>query len=110
MKVISLNEITEGMQLAEPIINNFGQILLVKGTSLAEKHIKLLKTWNISRVSIIDDTDSEPRNISDYGEDIQEMAKKILASRFTWIPRNEAEQDLYNMALIHTIQCIVDKH
>jgi hypothetical protein len=109
MKIINLNEITNGMQLAEPVINNFGQILMTKGTSLAERHIKLLKTWNISRVSIVDDIETEPQDVTGYGEDIQEMARKILATRLIWIPRNEAEQDLYNMALIHTIKNIVEK-
>lgn len=51
-RVISCDEIEQGMILAQPILNKFGQILLPANVELQKKHSQLLKTWGITSVTI----------------------------------------------------------
>lgn len=105
-RIISISEIENGMILAEPVFNTSGQTLLTSGVELNQKHVKILKTWNISSLSIQDDSNNENNVIS---PDILKHAKEQVADRMDWIPRNSLEIDLINTAEKFTAQDLLKK-
>ncbi len=52
MQKLSINQVTTGMILAEPIENRKGQLLLATGTELSESHLTILQTWGIKEITI----------------------------------------------------------
>lgn len=102
-----LKDIIEGMELAENVVNTFGQTLLAAGTVLSRRHINLLKTWSITKVIITaGDTGEEENTMS---EELRRAAENELKRYMHWIPNNEYEKAIYNMALIATANRISAK-
>ena len=103
-KLIVLEEIKEGMELALPLKNKFGQILLSADVRLENKHKKILKMWGVTAV-YIKENNNEYKDI-DYSEQTKGEAAKLLGLRLKWTPKNQNEEDLYEMALRN----ILEKH
>lgn len=105
-KVISVEDIENGMILAEPIMNSFGQTLIAAGAEIKECHKKLLKTWNIMTLVISKDDDEEDGPISD---ELKEIAVDLLKKRFKWEPRNNSEAEIFNLGVLFTADNIIKK-
>lgn len=96
-KLVVLEEIKEGMELALPIKNKFGQVLLSADVRLENKHKKILKTWGVTGIYIKED--NIETNEAEYDDKAVSEAAQILSRRLKWKPTNFNEEDLYNMAL-----------
>lgn len=101
-QLISTKQIENGMVLATSIKNGFGQIILPEGTELEGSHIKMLKTWGISSIEILEDCDEN--NNFNFDPHIYEIAKEKLDKKLKWIPENEIEKGMYEMALIKLME------
>lgn len=99
---ILVSEISNGMILSEPIINNFGQTLLPSGAVLSDSHIKIFKTWNITGVMI--KTDSDEEDEIEISPELKAKARERLKRRMSWLPNNAVERDLVDMAIIKLIK------
>jgi hypothetical protein len=95
--IVVIDQIKDGMITAEPVINNFGFTLIPAGTTLLEKHKKILKTWNVLTVSIKSDEQEDDLEIS---EELKLLASERLNKRMKWSPRNAHEINLYQAAII----------
>jgi hypothetical protein len=96
-KVISIDNIEDGMILQEPVVNNYGQTLIGAGATLSAKHKNTFKTWNILTVIIqSDDTEDEGFAIS---EELLVSASVRLKERMKWEPRNQFENELFDMGV-----------
>ena len=104
--IISVDEIEDGMILADPILNKFGQNLLPSGASLIKNNIKLLKTWNIRAVTV--KTEDDEIEV-DFTPEILALAEEKLKKRMKWLPRNLIEKDIYNMGLKHLAKTLMTK-
>lgn len=103
---VSIEDIEEGLILTQPIINNYGQMLLPAGAKLSLKHINLLKTWNIECINVRGEGDSDTGETVEFGDDVLKHAKSRLNSRLNWIPENELEQELYDIGLKRACEII----
>lgn len=95
--IITIEQIQDGMVTAEPVVNNFGFTLIPAGTTLSERHKRILKTWNAFTVSIKSDDLEEDLEISD---ELKALAVERLSKRMKWTPRNVFEINLYQTAII----------
>lgn len=95
-KTIPIEEIEDGMELHSEASNKFGQTLIGAGTMLAEKHKKILKTWNITHVEIKSDDQEVVIELSD--ETIA-SAKEFISRLIKWEPRNKFEEEIYFIAI-----------
>jgi hypothetical protein len=85
--IIEIDKISDGMVLADDILNSIGQIVLPAGVVLAEKHKIALKRFKINSVKIIgDDKEIDQESI--------DKAKNTVLSIMDWKPRNPQEKDL----------------
>ncbi|GAB1372695.1 hypothetical protein MASR1M45_27580 [Candidatus Kapaibacterium sp.] len=86
------------MVLAESVVNSFGQTLLNAGCIIGSNHKRILKTWNLTSVSIKSDDDEVENKIS---SELLKFAEDNLKLRLLWQPKLPAEIDLYNSAILH---------
>lgn len=98
----SIDKLTPGNILAKAVMNSYGQTLIPSGVKLEERHLKILKTWNIKSVHIADDLPNNPLEISD---EIRTMAEKKLKARLKWEPESEFEHSFLELGII----CYADK-
>ncbi len=96
-RILNINELQEGMILANPITNNFGQVLLPAGIELTCNHFRILRTWNIFQVSIVTEGDNENIVLSKSQMD---NAGKYILSKMKWRPRNGYEKDMFISSVI----------
>lgn len=52
MGVLNIDDLKAGMVLAEDVTNKHGDVLLVKGSEVSEKHIMVLKAWGVTDVNV----------------------------------------------------------
>ena len=101
---IGIDEVLNGMVLAAPVKNKYGQVILSAGTVLEDKHGKIFRMWGIKELFIKAENDSgikdeqAARRLSD--------AKEILSKRLKWNPKNKTEEELYELALQITLEKI----
>jgi len=90
-RTISIDEIKVGMVLSDDVINPQGLVLIKKNIQLTEKHIKVLKRWGITTVTIADFSDAAT-DTRPAAEIIQEKLAEIalqLESRFAGCEHSE---------------------
>ncbi|MCX7736163.1 MAG: hypothetical protein N2319_05580 [Candidatus Kapabacteria bacterium] len=102
IKVIDINELNEGDVLAEPIHNALGHILLPANAVISANSLKLLKTLNITNITIKKiDENSQNEGLTD--EEV-ESTLNIMVEKIGWSPDNEFEEELLKMAAIHKLK------
>lgn len=97
-KVVNIDNIENGMILAESIVNSSGQVLLGSGVEITQKHKRYFQMWGISSVIIEGDDDEYEIN---FDAEVIEAAEKKLLERMKWEPRNANEKDLINLGIIN---------
>lgn len=106
-KKVVVAEIEDGGGvLAEPVINKFGQVLFPAGLALEQKHVRILKTWNITEVLVQDQEASDDTPVITLS--IRGLAEERLSHRLTWTPRNFNEQDFISMGVDHIAEQIIN--
>lgn len=95
-KIVDIGEIREGMLLANDLINNFGQTLLPAGIELNKNHIKMLKTWNIGKITIMLEKGADDFKLT---RELRKAAEEIILPRLDWEPENPYEQDLFEASI-----------
>ncbi len=105
-RIITIDQIEEGMIVAEPIVNNFGQVLISPGVILQRKHKNILKTWNIKALVIKSDEQEEEIELS---EELRALAVEFLDKKMIWEPRNAIENNLYQIGILQSAKNILKK-
>lgn len=101
---ISLDKLEAGSVLSQPVINNYGQMLLPAGVEVSMRQIIMLKTWNIKTIQV--KGEDEELIDTDFGDDIVKRASRRIKNRLNWIPENEWEQELYTLGLKRACEII----
>jgi len=101
--VVQIDHIKEGMVIAKPIVNSFGQTLINSGIELNENHIRVLKTWSIHTVTIKENDNDEEVEIT---KEMIALAQKKIAERCLWQPRTEEEKDMYKSVVLYFAKSI----
>ena len=104
-KIISIEEALEGQILAETVSNSFGQELMPAGAVLEERHIRLLKNWNIRRIFVQDENSNEYEIL----EDDYNSAMEAINKNLFWEPLLEIEEDLIKSAYMRKAFLIKNK-
>ncbi len=104
MTVVRINELQVGMEVAEPVKSNQGVTLIRRSVVLTDKHLKILKAWGITEVTVIEGDGDE--TVSDDGvenlvdieatEDVQKHVDFLFQKTDKNVP---FIQELYRLAL-----------
>lgn len=98
-RTIEIDSMQPGMVLKKSIYNRFGQMILPEGKKLEEKHKRILKTWGVSNISIVDNAEETVNEEWEVDDSIKERASEQLKRRMLWEPRNSNEESMYRVAL-----------
>lgn len=99
---INADHAVNGMELAAPIKNKFGQIIIPAGIKLEEKHKNVLKTWGIDKLFVLEE--NELIMEAKFDETKIEEAKILLSARMKWSAKNNHEKELQTVALNHILK------
>ncbi len=99
---VPLENLEPGMVLAEPVLNRWGQILLIKGGTISSRHLAVLKTWGIQMVVIQQGEDPIKAPLVD--QDLQNRALARIKKRLFWQPQSPIEEEIINLAVQQVIQ------
>ena len=91
-----------GLILAEPIFNQFGQMLLASGTELQARHLTVLKTWGCKAVTIQDGQQEEKE--PEISPELQERALNRVQWRMKWEPVSDLEKEIHQMAVKQVVR------
>lgn len=58
---VKIDDLHEGLIVAEPVLDFSGKVLLAAKSTLTEKHIEILKTWDIDFVRIREEKDTDEK-------------------------------------------------
>lgn len=78
MRLVGINSLKEGNELARPVYTSKGKIILNAGVSLSESFINKLNELNVSKVYIVDDRFSDVEISTGLDFTIRESVTKIL--------------------------------
>ena len=81
MKRLNIKDLEVGMVLSDQVKGSQNQVLLNKGAQLTEKHIRILKIWGISNISI-KSTDADETETETGSHKLREAAKLELLPIF----------------------------
>lgn len=101
-RIITTEEIENGMVLKEPILNASGGVLLGSGVTLNEKHKKYFKMWGISSLTIQSDDINDDNN-TEIDEATYNKSKEEFLKRFNWEPSNNIEEELVEMGILNKL-------
>lgn len=104
-KNVAVDNLIDGMILAEPLTNSFGQTLMPAGTIIKSNHIKILKTWNIRIIKIKSDENESEVKIS---PEIIKIAQDKLIARMHWKPTEEEEKQLFKIGVFQAALNLMD--
>lgn len=91
-KLINTNSIEEGMVIAKDVLNNNGFVIIPAGMKLTDRHRRVLKTWNVSQLYVVDEeADDNPPIIT---TEIREICIQSIKQKIHWLPELEIENDL----------------
>ena len=94
----SINKVKFGDIVAKAVESSSGQLLFAKGTILEQKHIDILKKFNILEINIADEPEIK---FEDIPEDVKDKAKEFYGAVMDWQPEHFLEKELYEIALFN---------
>lgn len=106
MKLLRIDDISEGMVAARPARNDAGMILLAAGTSLGPDQLRGLsrvgiqELWVVAAGEAVPDP-TVPEYMDRYGSDFPTRLQKVFAGSL----QNSAMQRLFLGALTHAADC-----
>jgi hypothetical protein len=97
---VNIEDLQTGMKLAEDLSNKFGQVLAKSGAEIKEVHLKMLKTWSIDGVLIMDENDTE----IELKPEEKAIYMKKVASMMKFTPNTKIEKNLCEGILFHLLK------
>ena len=100
MGVLHINDLKEGMVLAENVKNRHGDVLLPEGRPLTAKDILILKTWGITEADVegIDRDKAEKNEMEALPPSVIASIEKEVAELFPEVSDNPVMQEIYRIA------------
>lgn len=107
MARVYVDDLTEGMILAEDLVTPKGRFILAEGATLQANHLKILKSWGITEADIVDESYSvnADHNVEINNESYA-LAEKFLSKKFKAL---DLEHDLIAALYRHIYQQLAQK-
>jgi hypothetical protein len=100
---ISIDKAEPGMEVAADVMNVNDMLLLPQGAVLTTRHIRLLKTWGVESVSIVN---TEAKNNAaesvELPQELFKAAEMRVNERFTHVTMNDATRIIKSLAIQRT--------
>lgn len=98
---VTIDNIQDGMVLSEPVLNKHGQVLIGKDIKLENKHIRILKSWNVQFVYI--KNNEKKADTDNISKELLKLAVLDLKKIIKWKPSNEYEVSFLNACIKYKV-------
>jgi len=84
MGIINIDNLAPGMQLASPVKDRGGRVILAAGQVLTEKHLKILRMWGITQAEVFGsmpqshEPASDANSDSDIGAEVDQRVQELF--------------------------------
>ncbi len=108
---ISIQEVRSGQTLASAVHDRSGRLLIPAGMVLQDKQLRVLQSWGISAIEIVDETDASANDPNDSSAsasanaevavtpEMEKQADAILTERFRHADSSQHPMDgIYQLA------------
>ena len=82
MAKISTQKLLAGMKVATPVVDPYGNILIAESEELTNKHLRLLKTWGVEEVTILDPQEQGEMAAEGWDASLISNCRKVLLPIF----------------------------
>ncbi len=105
MGYITVDKLKPGMTLDEDVRDVNTRLLLSKGQKVTEKHLRILRIWGVSGVSIIGGSDEKATELPRLDDAGLERIKLTMQRVFKYADINQATlKGVYKAALMHRLK------
>jgi len=95
---LSLGRLKPGMVLAEPVHNFQGMLLLDAGATLTGKHIRILKSWGVTKISVEGANKRKKSGDSESGSEARLAVEKKLKKKFSEVMNDPVMMEIMRVA------------
>ncbi len=102
MGILHIDDLEEGLELAEDVLSPQGMKIAGQGDKLTAKHMKAFKAWGIIEVTVLgsDEKEGQPADDEPKKEIPQQLVVQEIDHLFEKTNRNNPViTELYNLAL-----------
>jgi hypothetical protein len=75
MAIIPIDRLEAGMTLKSDVCDRSGRLLLPLGAELADKHLKIFRTWGVNEADILRDSDESDEEGTILSDDIDPLVR-----------------------------------
>ena len=99
MGILNIDDLKDGMALADDIINKHGNILIKKGNILSEQNIMLLKAWGVTEVNVqgVDQTQADQEEFKALPEEVIDSIEQKLKKCFPHFENNLVMEEVFRV-------------
>ena len=104
MPRISTDRLLPGMVLGSDVKDLSGRMLLKSGTDIEEKHLKVLRTWGVTGVDVVND---DGIDVSESGTELSDLPPEVVTEIEKEIERRFIGVDISHpvmMALVEVVK------
>jgi HD-like signal output (HDOD) protein len=109
MGTVNIADIKDGMVLAEDLRDSLGRFLLAKGTTIEDKHIRVMKIWGVLEAQIegIDREEAAAETLSRIDPEILRASEEHVANRFHYCNVDHpAVHEIRRLAVLRTADAL----
>ena len=97
---LSLGRLEPGMVLAEPVHNFQGVLLLDAGSTLTGKHIQILKSWGVTKISVEGESKRKKGRDSESGNEVRLAVEKELKKKFSGVMGDTVMMEIMSAGMV----------
>jgi hypothetical protein len=95
---LSLGRLKPGMVLAEPVHNFQGMLLLDSGATLTGKHIQILKSWGVTKISVEGESQRKKSGDAGSGSEARLAVEKEMKKKFSEVMSDPVMMEIMRVA------------
>ncbi|HXX64597.1 MAG TPA: hypothetical protein VEO56_12450 [Bacteroidota bacterium] len=91
MGLINISDVQPGMVLSDDVQDRHGQVLLRKGETIVEKHVKIFRMWGVTDLNVTgtDEEVVETRSAEAFDPALVSEAETVAQERFRHADAND---------------------
>ena len=99
MGVLNIDDLKDGMVLADNLLNKHGNMLIKKGTTLSEHNIIPLKAWGVTEINVVgvDQKQVDQEETQTLPAEVIDSIEKELKMFFPYIGGDLVMEEIYRV-------------
>lgn len=102
MATVNIDDLQPGQVLAIDATHHSGKVLLKAGATLTENHLKIFRTWGLTRVEVEGDDSAFSDASNENNHELIEQVKTELQARFQHVDlKHPAMKEIFHLGVCY---------